>query len=292
MVGLIGKTNNKGLGTATRGYRNNLKIDKYADLGCVPEDFFDNLDFCFVMEVYDREMHQKAHSKGCKIALIVNYEFLPERCDGFDYYICSSSLNYDSVQGNKVLIPYPIEDRPFKLRQKALTFVHNAGTLGVMGANGTKELLQAISLVTKPVKFIIRSQVPIVCNDPRVDLRIGNVPYETLFDEGDVFVMPHKFRATSIPIQEAMLSGMPVLSSDIKPFNEFVNFTFPVDSFERLQLTRPVLSAKLNPMIIAKAINDLYDKNIEEESKKARKYAEETFSWSVIKPKLEALWYN
>lgn len=284
MIGIIGKQNNKGLGTLTRQYMKYLPIDKYAEIGYVPDDFFDDLDVCFILEWYNKPTLDKAREKGCKTILKVNYEFLPEKHDGADLYLCSSSLNYDSVNGNKILIPDPVDINYTKEREKCQTFVHNAGTLGIGGANGTMELIKALSYAKQPFKMIIRSQVPISCNDPRVDLRIGDFDFEELFKEGDVFVLPQKFRATSLPIQESMVSGMPVLTSDIKPFNEFVNFTFPVHKYRDDKLLRPVKVAELDPIEIAKALDLLYNKNIEEESKKAIEFGK-SISWDTLKDK-------
>lgn len=287
-VGLIGKKNNKGLGTLSREYMKHLPINKFCEIGQVPDDFFDDLDVCFILEWHSKPILDKARNKGCKTILKVNYEFLPENHGGADLYLCSSSLNYDAVKGEKMLLPDPSEERPFKERKTAKVFVHNAGTLGLNGANGTQELIKAMDFIYEDIKLIIRSQVPLKCNNPKIDLRIGDVPHETLYDEGDVFVMPQKFRATSLPIQEAMMSGMPVLSSDIQPFNEFVNFTFPVSDFEPLLMTREVNSAVLDPYHIAHAIKMLYNKDITNESRKARAYAE-SISWDNLKDKYKEL---
>lgn len=309
-LGIIGKNNDKGLGTLTRDFIKHLNIetrifieDKRTkkDIKGIythnPDHFIDDLDVdtLFIQEMPVYNIFQKCREKGIKTILCVNYEFLPEKMKVEpDLYQCSSSLNYNSVNSpNKVLLPYPVDLDGItpKIRSKCHVFVHNAGTLGMGGANGTMELIDALKHTNKPFKMIIRSQVPIECNDPRVDLRIGSFPKEELFLEGDVFVLPQKFRATSLPIQEAMASGMPVLTSNIQPFNEFVNFTFEVNGFKNDRLVRPIKVAQLDPKKIAKALDDLYDKNIEEESKKAIEYGKD-ISWNNLKDKYLKLCYN
>lgn len=281
-LGIIGKNNNKGLGILTRQYMKHLDIKKYAEISYVPDNFFDDLDVVIILEWYSKQIIDTAHEKGCKVVLKVNYEFLPEKHEGADLYLCSSSLNYEVVNGNKILIPDPVEVGEVRERTICKTFVHNAGTLGIGGANGTKELIEALKYAVEPFKMIIRAQVPIECKDERVDLRIGDFPHEELFTEGDVFVMPQKFRATSLPIQEAMASGMPVLSSNIKPFNEFVNFTFDVDGFKPDMILRVVQNAKLNPRKIAKELDALYNRDITNESKDAIFYGK-SITWENLK---------
>src|SRR5438093_13775566 len=121
-------------------------------------------------------------------------------------------MNYDESPDPNILIADPVNTERVKFIQRgnADVFVHNGGiTLG--DVNGTEDLLKAIPLVRSDVKFIIRSQKLLTINDPRVDLRVRSVPnYWDLYNEGDVFVCPQRFRATSLPIQEAMAAGMPV----------------------------------------------------------------------------------
>lgn len=301
MLGIIGKNNDKGLGTLTRDFIKNLNIDERIfiedsrtsrDLkGHYVKDplpLIDSLkcDTLFIMEMPLFAVFKRCRERGIKTILCVNYEFTPlNMVEEPDLYQCSSSLNFDEIKSpDKVLLPYPISVRESKPRHICKTFVHNAGTLGLGGANGTLELIEALKYTKAPFKMIVRSQVPIKCDDHRVELRIGSFPHDTLFDDGDVFVMPQKFRATSLPIQEALLSGMPVLSSNIKPFNEFVNYTFEVDGFKDDRLTRPIKVAKLNPVLIAKSLDKLYNKDIKNDSLQAIEIGK-TFTWETLKDK-------
>lgn len=303
MIGLVGKSNDKGLGILTREWADHLPIDKVfckVDTRTIQEDRFTyfndetkidltGITALVILETPFQPLLKKCKELCIKTILKVNYEFLPTNLEHEpDIYLCSSSLNYDESPEPKILIPDPVDTDKLKYeeRKKAQTFLHVAGTLGVGGANGTQEFLDAIPLVTSDVRFIVRSQKLITIKDSRVDLKVGNVEnYWDLYKDGDVFVSPQKFRATSLPIQEAMASGMPVMCTDIKPFNEFVQFTFPYKDVSREWLSRMVNYHTVSPESIAKRIDDIANTDITRESLSARVYAE-SISWDNLRDKL------
>lgn len=313
MVGLVGKSNDKGLGILTEAYVKHLPIDRllcvldsisdrrYKKARYVPQitpgvaqEFLRGLDTVIMLETPHE--HILRLSGPVRTIVKVNYEFFPKNHSPIDIALCSSSLNYDALEGDervgeRVLIPDPVDTTriPFRQRTRAKTFVHNGGTLGVGGANGTEEFLKAIPMVESDAKFIIRSQVPIgVPDDPRIEHHVGSVPFEELYEDGDVFVLPQKFRATSLPIQEAMAAGMPVMTTDIQPFNEFCQILFEPERIEKLELARPVRSAVLSPKKIAESIDYWYNRDISELSTQAHEFAQ-TISWDALQQKYERI---
>lgn len=306
MIGLVGKSNDKGLGILTREWYEHLPIDKVfckKDGRTIKDERFEyfederHIDLEGIKTLVILETPYQLLLKRCKelrikTILKVNYEFLPQSLKYKpDIYLCSSSLNYEESPEPKVLIEDPVDTNkiPFKLRHTADTFVHHAGTLGMGGANGTQELLDAIPKVKSDVRFLIRSQVPIKINDSRVDLRIGSEKnYWEMYDEGDVFVSGQKFRATSLPIQEAMAAGMPVLCTGIPPFNEFVQFTFPYKEMRREMVSRMVNFYVPDTDKLAEKIDALAHKPIKTESYNAKAYAD-SISWDVLQDELSSL---
>jgi len=196
---------------------------------------------------------------------------------------------------NKVLIPDPVDTAaiPFRRRTRAITFVHNAGRFGTHFANCTPDVLAAIPLVKNPdARFIIRSQKEILSrvDDPRVRYEGHVADYSNLYREGDIFLMPQKFRATSLPIQEAMAAGMPVMTTRMKPYDEFCAFLLQPDFTQiltGLPLRRPVLAHRVTPETIAAAIDNIVGSDIGDASCAAREYAE-SISWDVLTPKIVA----
>jgi len=319
-IGLVGRNDDKGLGNLTREFFRRLPVTKVlsrygravksgstgipADklLRCdnpdeVAEEWVRDIDTLFVLEFarYDR-LWSVARDRGIYSVLKVNHEFLPLIMNGGpDLCLCSSSVNLAAVPDNLsgVLISDPVDTEAitFRPRKIAWTFVHNAGTLGIHGANCTQEVLRAIPLVrNRDVRFIVRSQVrlPAHNRDERTTYQ-GSVPgVAELYGAGDIFLLPQKFRGTSLPIQEAMAAGMPVLTTDMPPFNEFCQFFIKPAEISRLSglyLEREVPAYRVTPEAIASAIDLLAGRRIFAESMAARRYAE-TISWAALGSKL------
>jgi glycosyltransferase involved in cell wall biosynthesis len=250
---------------------------------------------CVLEFAVHTDLFRQARQRGIFSILKVNYEFLPESLPELpDLFMCSSSLNMEMTPyENKILIPDPVDTDAiqFRRRKRAITFVHNAGRFGTRFANCTPEVLAAIPLVKDPdVRFLIRSQKEITfkVDDPRVRYQGPVDDYRELYREGDVFLMPQKFRATSLPIQEAMAAGMPVITTDTKPFNEFCPFLIQPSSTQVLTgrpLRRPVVGHFVTPETIANTIDNIAGTNIEDYSSLAREYAE-SISWNILGPQI------
>ena len=188
--------------------------------------------------------------------------------------------------------PIPVDRReiPFKLRTKAETFVFNNGGGGTGGRNGMEALMKAIPLVKSDVKFIIRSQnqEPPKIEDKRVNIEFKHYPNRAdIFNKGDVFVFPHMFDGLSLPIQEALSSGMLVLSTNFFPHNTYLpkEWLFDPDGFKQGRVSlvaRDIDVAILDPEKIAKKIDEWANKDISMESRKADEIAEK-ISWENMK---------
>lgn len=309
-IGLIGKDNHKGLGVLTEEYMRHLNIHR---LMCVRSDrrqfdqalyvddpdrhiekFVEGLDLLIILELYYPLAFKLCRKKSIATILKVNFEFLPS---GVGYsptlFHCSSSLNFDKVrEKNKVLIPDPVNTDliKFKQRKKPKVFLHNAGTLGLMGANCTKEVIEAFQYVKSNSKLIVNSQKKLNVDIPKnVEFRHKTAPnYWELWGEGDVFLMPQKFRATSLPIQEAMANGMPVMTTDRQPFNEFCQFLVEPSGHKQVQDYCVIDLYSVDPKEIAKKVDEVAKMDITLHSRQAREYAE-SISWKTLKPEYEKM---
>ena len=258
------------------------------------DEFLQDIDIVIAFETaYNWNIFSKAKEKGIKIILIPNYEWTTPRLPVEpDLYLCLSKLDYDLMPEPKVFIQMTVDRKefPFQLRKKAETFVFNNGAGGSLNRNGLSELLQAIPLVKSKVRFLIRSQVKFKPpQDPRVEVRIGAFTHESLYKEGDMFIFPHKFDGLSLPIQEALSAGMPVISTDIYPHNTYLpkEWLFkPAGNIKgQVFRTRRMIDiAILDPQKIAEKIDEFAGKDITEESKKADKIAE-SISWDNLQNK-------
>lgn len=152
--------------------------------------------------------------------------------------------------------------------------------------------MEAIPLVKSDVKFIIRSQnqKPPKIEDKRVSIEFKHYQNKgDIFNKGDVFIFPHMFDGLSLPIQEALSSGMPVISTNFFPHNTYLpkEWLFEPDGFQKGSVApaaRTIDIAMLNPKKIAEKIDEWANKEITVESRKADSIAEK-ISWDNMKDK-------
>lgn len=303
-VGAVVLATDQGLGYLAKSFYDNGLIDQvyvhqhstrvnhnewYTRKVEKPEDL---LEFCDVILFFEDPFYwkliPKARDKGKKTVLIPMYE-----CTRFpfpyepDLIITPSKLDEQFYAGKtQVQLPIPVSEK-WRLRERAVTFVHNAGNGGLGGRNGTQTLLQALPFVKSPdIKFIIRSQVPMECKDPRVEVRIGQ--FENIWDEGDVFVFPEKFNGLSLPIQEAYASGMLVMATKRFPNTEYLpgEPLIPVHSYKKERIAVEFQSAQILPQTLATVIDKWYNRDISSLSLQGKEWGEQ-HSWTTLKGQYE-----
>lgn len=238
----------------------------------------------FFEECFDWKLIVRAREKGVKTVLMVMYECTRSPLPySPDVILCPSLLDLQYYrEGRGVTVPVDIR---WKLRTKALLFVHNAGNGGLGGRNGTKELLDAMQYVKSPIKLIIRSQVPIQqIADNRIEYRIGN--FDDIWEEGDVFVFPEKFNGLSLPLQEAFASGMAVMCGDRFPMNTWLpnDILIPVSEYKKEKISVEFESAVIRPQDIARCIDSIYNKDITSYSLQGKLFNNNN-SWTKWKEK-------
>lgn len=303
--------------------RFNQSMDDVVHIGSLDEikveKFLEGLDIVLTIETpYSWSAFSMAKQMGVKSVLIPMFEGNSKPLDYYpDLIACPCDIDYQSFDNDRIngfiendekwypkfdmeIINLPVNRKrlPFKKRERAITFVHNVGHAGLHGRTGTKDLIEAFKLVENPnIKLIIHSQVNIVekIDDPRIQLRIGNVKnYWDLWQEGDVFILPVKFEMISMPVQEALSVGMPVLTTNFKPFSDWLPPHWLIDNYEDRMVKlhqRDIKYADHDVERIAKKIEEWAEKPIEQNSLIADQLAQE-ISWEAMKPKWENLLNN
>lgn len=286
-----------------------------------PIDVLTARDLCRSVDVmlffetpFDWSLIPYCREHGIKTVLMPMYECTPRILPAMpDLFVCPSLLDLryfpnggrlaagDSVdEVVSVHIPVPV-DVPWRKRERARVFVHNAGHGGLKGRNGTRELLEALWLCnclkgTGDARFIIRSQKPLPEDvGPRGDLcgrltwQTGTVPAADLYAEGDVFVFPEKFNGLSLPLQEARAAGMLVMATERFPNNTYLpkGPLIPVAGYRPNRIGAAYTEFKeavVDPKEIAAKIDDWYDRDISDYSEGGKQWAE-TMSWGALGPK-------
>lgn len=314
-VGLIGRCDNCGLGNMSWSFHDNLPITKTLlykrSYACFPDRFKNHklveyasksdvnwlladIDTLIAIETpYEWEMFAEAKKRGIKTIMLPMPEFFPDKRHWHlvDLWWCISPLEYAIAPKNKVLIRNPVDKKKikFRLREEANVFVANAGHGGMCGRNGISELIKAISHIRRDFKLILRSQFPMECNDPRVDLRIGNLKnYSDLWNEGDMYIHLCKFGGDHMPINEAMAAGLPVIALDHHPWNKFI----PKETLVPIIGTTSIDFSGVNgemaivkPEDIAFKIATFIGDDIRVLSYKSDTISD-TFSWETLRPKI------
>jgi glycosyltransferase involved in cell wall biosynthesis len=317
-LAIICRVDNGGLGTLSKYFVKHLKPDKImsviSGLKAFPDrfpsamivnnppsdaecsEFLKDIDILLAWETpYNWNIFRMAKQKGIKTIMFIDYEWLAEPIPFMpDLLVNPSNWYMENLPSNSVHIPCPVdrEVHPFKLREKALTFLHIVGHGGSHGRNGTAEFLQAIPLVKSSCKFIIHSQVKIdTINDSRIEWRIGNYMDEScMFQDADVLVYPRKFAGLSLPLNEAMSHGLAIIMSDMNPQNQFLpkDLLIPVSETATIKICREIELGSISPQAIADKIDMIAGKDITEYSKYSDKWAE-SISWKTLKPRISAL---
>lgn len=147
-------------------------------------------------------------------------------------------------------IPWGVDVELFRPQEPIahddVVFFHSAGMGGVNLRKGTDLLVRAFQHVRGPARLVIHSQVGIeryepvadlIRNDPRIEFIERTVGAPGLYHLGDVYVYPSRLEGIGLTIAEALACGLPVITTDCAPMNEFVRhgetgWLAPVERFE------------------------------------------------------------
>lgn len=161
----------------------------------------------------------------------------------YDFLICNTKRHMEAFKWHPqaFYIPWGTDIKLFKpisyeLATKGIvTFFHSAGMNPLR--KGTDILIRAFAkLKCKNTKLIIHSQKPLKEFFPKLNGIIKKLEDEEkllciektvgapgLYYMGDVYVYPTILEGIGLTIAEALSSGLPVITSDNAPMNEFVN---------------------------------------------------------------------
>ena len=264
------------------------------------KEFLTDIDLVIVIETpYNWNIFAEAKRRGIKTILIPMYEWL-QKVVPFepDLYLCPSKLDFDLMKGNKKFLPIPIDRKEIEFYERTnnKNFIFVNGHGGFQGRNSLREFLDAIPYIQSDIKIFIFSQVPFQgIADKRIAIAIGEVDYQDLWRMGDIYVHLHKFDGLSLPLNEALSAGYPIIASDIYPANEYLPKELLIKPFvfskSPLMLsTNPIDIYLFNPIDIAKKIDEVANMpigKIVELSRKSNEIAE-SISWDTLK----SVWIN
>jgi len=115
-----------------------------------------------------------------------------------------------------------------------IVFYHSAGLGGVLFRKGTPTLVDAFKQIRDPSALLIISSqrdlrgyppemISEVNINPRIYFRGETAPHPGNYHLGDVYVYPSKLEGIGLSVPEAMAVGLPVITTNNGPMNEFVS---------------------------------------------------------------------
>jgi glycosyltransferase involved in cell wall biosynthesis len=160
----------------------------------------------------------------------------------YDFLICNTLRHQEAFEWHRQAkyIPWGANLDVFKPHHRemkctdSLVFFHSAGMSPQR--KGTDEVIRAFSQVDGDARLIIHSQVnlrralptliPIIdhmVSLGRLELVERTVSAPGLYHLGDVYVYPSRLDGLGLSVVEALACGLPVITTDAAPMNEFID---------------------------------------------------------------------
>lgn len=160
----------------------------------------------------------------------------------YDLLICNTKRHYSVFRWhpNCYYVPWGTETETFRPSSVHLadpdfiTFFHSAGMSPQR--KGTDLVLRAFSKVVGPARLVLHAQLGLdramphlrsmmsrLARDKRLRVITQTVSAPGLYYLGDVYVYPSRLDGIGLTVPEALACGLPVITCDHPPMNEFVN---------------------------------------------------------------------
>lgn len=251
-----------------------------------------------------------AKKMGLKTVCVVMWEWFVGSNPGWklcDRFVCTSDLAFKVVRKagfkNALRLPWTLDIRRFPKRLitgRAKTFIHNTGLVDFDDRKGIRDTIEAFKKVPrKDIRLIVRSQnkTDLPSLDERIEVFTGNLadPSE-LTAQGDAAIQPSKMEGMGLMILEPLVSGLPVITTDVPPMNEWVRrpemLVKPRWFSRKAFAAQWVSHARLrlpNIRDLVKKIEWCCENDLSEISRSNRRWAEEVYApeelkkqWAII----------
>jgi hypothetical protein len=269
--------------------------------------FFSGINVVLSCETfYNRDFVALAKKKRIKTILQYNFEFLEnlsnERAILPDVLLAPSLWRFEDVKDrfeNKCLVkhlPPPTSPDIFKNnreenKKRSGRLLHVGGKAAIYDRNGTESVIEMLKYSKEDYELVIKSQtdLEIECDDPRVTFVIRNEENrQDLYSGYDAMIIPRRYAGLCLPMNEALMSGLPVFMTDISPNNIILPGDWLAKShFVRVFMTRVGLDLyNADPESLAKVVDSYFSKkDLSEDKDKAYLLGYQNFSSDELKEK-------
>lgn len=213
-------------------------------------NFLESIDVVLSCETfYHQEFINIAKEKGVKTILQYNYELFGHMANPSltlpDVLLAPSLWKIDTViekfgSGCKVMhLPPPTDVSLFdKAREVNLSkdhkrILHIGGKKAAKDRNGTESIIEMLKYSKEDYELVIKTQTPLDfnCKDSRLTIDKGNPDdRQDMYEGFDAMVLPRRYAGLCLPMNEALISGLPVFMTDISPNNILLPNKWLIDS--------------------------------------------------------------
>jgi hypothetical protein len=240
--------------------------------------FLNSVDVVLSCETfYDQNFIRYANKRNVKTILQYNYELFGHLSNPnlpLPTALLSPSVwkieHIQKLFGNQtrvIHLPPPTNEDLFnKIKENNLSKSHNrilhiAGKKASKDRNGTETVIDMLKYSKGDYELVIRSQSEIESNikDSRLTIEIGNPENrEDMYDGFDAMVLPRRYAGLCLPMNEALLSALPVFMTNISPNNHVLpqDWLVKSDSIGTIRTKIRLELFEANPRDLAKTIDD------------------------------------
>lgn len=197
------------------------------------------IDVLFFNEMFDWDFVSFCKEQVKKIVTYLDYfseDWIP-RLSIYDLVIVCTKQKEQVLKDlkNVIYIPWGLDTELFKPRKaEKSTFFHSAGWGGYNWRKNTPMVIDAFwDLRDEGFTYFLHSQInffpektaeKISLLNKRKQLKvfIGSVEHPGLYEYGRIAVCPTKLEGLGLYIPEALACGLPVITTNASPMNEFV----------------------------------------------------------------------
>lgn len=254
-----------------------------------------------------------AKRRGIKTYCAANYEFcdnlandtlpLPDKFLIPSYWHLDDMIAKFGVDRVQYLPPSinPVlfdEAREINFNRKATPrFLHIVGTLAANDRNGTLDLLRSLKYTKVDFELVIRSQHELpkeyMVDDRRVVYSVENIAEcQDMYKNFDALILPRRYGGLSLTTNEALMSGLPVLMTDISPNNKILPKEWLFKARKKGEFkTRTMIDIyETSPNVLAEKIDWFVKQDMEKIKVEAFDCGYYNFSESMLRADYEKLW--
>ena len=270
-------------------------------------EFLKDIDVVISCELfYNPKFVDLAKKRGIKTILQYNYEFLDYLANPNqtlpDVLVAPSLWNFEDVvdkfgdRTSVVHLPPPTDTNLFSQAREInknkthKRLLHIAGKAAVKDRNGTNTVIEMLNYSNGDYELVIKtqSQLDIKCNDPRLTIDASSPDsHQSLYEGFDAMILPRRYAGLCLPMNEALISALPVFMTDISPNNKVLpsDWLFESTKIDQLQ-TRTMLDVyNGNAKMLAKLVDDYYNLDVPNLKNKAFNLGNNNFSIQSLKDK-------